>query len=420
MYCHHNLLIHYSITYCYLAYICCTDPSCREQRMHPSVTTLLHGFGMNVLKVHCACVLLLAVIHCTAPAQIKNVSAAAVSESVPCAPHPRLAAGPAFVEVTDVRGYKALVLVPVNTTQAVNGKLPAILFLHGIGESGSNLSVLKQNGFPRNLEGDQQFPFIFIMPQCPSSTEWYYTNSDNVKAMTMFLDDILARFPIDPERLSISGLSMGGIGSWYFAIKMPTRFAALVPVAFRGDGGSPAPAIDIPVWAFHGAKDGVIPLIKAQELVDQFKSAGCSVRFTVYPDGQHDASTWTVTYNNADVYDWILRKKRVPLTTAVDDRRTGVPQTYSLDQNFPNPFNPATTIGFGLPEAGTVSLKVYDVLGREAASLVDNVLAAGFHTYEWKASGFPSGLYYCRLSAVSSSNTAQQNFTLVKKMILQK
>ena len=332
----------------------------------------------------------------------------------------RQVTGPSFVEVTDARGYKALVLVPVNTGEAIDGKLPAILFLHGIGESGNDLNRLKQNGFPRILEGDQQFPFIFIMPQCPSSTEWYYTNADNITAMRTFLDDILARFPIDPDRLYITGLSMGGIGSWYFAINLPSRFAALVPVAFRSDGWSPAPAKDIPVWAFHGAKDGVIPLSKAQALVDQFKAVGGSVRFDIYSNGGHDASTWTVTYNNPDVYDWMLRKRKVTLSTPSADSRRLIPQGLSLGQNFPNPFNPETAIRFGLSEVSNVTLTIYDVLGGEVATLVNGQLPPGYHEYNWNAGGMASGVYLYRINATSFDGIRQNSFTQTKKLMLLK
>jgi predicted esterase len=306
--------------------------------------------------------------------------------------------GPSFVEVTDVRGYRALVLVPNNTGEAINGKLPAILFLHGIGESGNDLNRLKQNGFPRVLEGDQQFPFVFIMPQCPSSTEWYYTNADNVSAMRMFLDDILARYPIDPARLYITGLSMGGIGSWYFAINLPSRFAALVPVAFRGDGWSPAPAKDIPVWAFHGANDGVIPLAKAQAIVDQFKTAGGSIRFDIYPNGGHDASTWTVTYNNPDIYDWMLRKRKATLSTPPDDSHQSLPEESSLDQNYPNPFNPGTTITFTVKASEPITVTVSDVLGREVATLFEGIATANrVYSLSFDAKNLPSGMYFYAL-----------------------
>jgi poly(3-hydroxybutyrate) depolymerase len=361
---------------------------------------------MYFFRIHFALLFTIIVIHSSVYSQI-NIAQNAV-------------AAPSFVEVTDARGYKALVLVPSNTAEAINGKYPAILFLHGIGESGNDLNLLKKNGFPRVLEGDQQFPFIFIMPQCPASTEWYYTNADNITAMRNFLDDILARFPIDASRLYITGLSMGGIGSWYFAIKIPSRFAALVPVAFRGDGWSSEPAKEIPVWAFHGAKDGVIPVAKAQELVDQFKSVGGSVRFDIYPNGQHDASTWGVTYNNPDLYDWMLRKKKVIQDVSLDNSGRSTPQGLSLDQNYPNPFNPTTTISLALQERSEVSLKVYDVLGREITTLVEKSLSPGYYDYNWNAAGFPSGMYFYRLKTTSIDGNNRQNIIRTKKMILQK
>jgi len=312
---------------------------------------------------------------------------------------PTTASEPSYVEVIDVRGYKALVLMPVSSSEAVNGNYPMILFLHGIGESGNDLNNLKRNGFPRNLEGDQQFPFIFVMPQCPASTEWYYTNADNVTAMRTFLDDIIARFPVDTNRIYITGLSMGGIGSWYFAIKLPTRFAALVPVAFRGDGWSPAPAANIPVWAFHGALDGVIPFAKAQELVNQFIAVGGSIRFTVYPSGGHNASTWTVTYNNSDGYDWMLRKKKVAPASVVERLKGATPERFLLEQNFPNPFNPVTTISFTLPRAMHTNLAVSNIYGQTVAVLINEHRNAGSYKLEFDASNLPSGTYFCHLSA---------------------
>ncbi len=212
------------------------------------------------------------------------------------------------VEVRDSPGFNFLLFMPKNESEKIDGKFPTILFLHGIGEVGNDLQKLKNEGLPKILDGDMNFPFIVISPQCPSSTEWYYTNENNVGAMNDLLDDALKRYPIDPSRLYITGLSMGGIGTWYFAINMHERFAAMAPVAFRGDGWSPCPASDIPVWAFHGAKDNVIPLSKAQNIVDQFKACGGNIEFTVYPDLYHDC--WTRTYNDSRLYTWFLKQKK--------------------------------------------------------------------------------------------------------------
>ncbi|MGH7453561.1 MAG: dienelactone hydrolase family protein, partial [bacterium] len=121
-------------------------------------------------------------------------------------------------------------------------------------------------------------------------------------------DDVISRYPVDTNRVYITGLSMGGIGAWYFAIKCPNRFAALAPVAFRGDGWSPCGIKHLPVWAFHGAQDQIIPLAKAEELASEFKRCGGSMKFTVYPDRGHDA--WTFAYNNSELYTWLLQHRK--------------------------------------------------------------------------------------------------------------
>jgi len=212
------------------------------------------------------------------------------------------------VEIRDSEGYNFLFFLPQNESESINGKLPAILFLHGIGERGNDLQILKREGLPKILDGDKNFPFIVISPQCPLSTEWYYTNEDNIRSINIMLDDAIKRFPIDTTRIYITGLSMGGIGTWYFAINSPNRFAAMAPVAFRGDGWSPCPAIGIPAWGFHGALDNVIPLSSAQNIVDAFEACGGNITFTVYNDASHDC--WTRTYNNSQLYSWFLNYKK--------------------------------------------------------------------------------------------------------------
>ncbi len=212
------------------------------------------------------------------------------------------------IEVRDSEGYNFLLFMPANDNEILNNKYPLIIFLHGIGERGSDLQLLKREGLPKILDGDTSFPFIVISPQCPLSTEWYYTNEDNVRSINVMLDDAIKRYPIDTNRIYLTGLSMGGIGTWYFAIKNPERFAAIAPIAFRGDGWSPCTAKDIPVWGFHGANDLVIPLSLAQAIVDQFRNCGGQIEFTIYPDLGHDA--WTRTYNNQDLYTWLLTNSK--------------------------------------------------------------------------------------------------------------
>jgi sugar lactone lactonase YvrE len=109
-----------------------------------------------------------------------------------------------------------------------------------------------------------------------------------------------------------------------------------------------------------------------------------------------------------------------PSPTGVEMDGSNIPTVYSLSQNYPNPFNPATTIKFGLPEASAVSLKIYDVLGREVATLVNGPLTAGYYSYDWNASGLSSGMYVYRITATSPDGNHQQNFVQVKKLMLQK
>ncbi|MFA6456675.1 MAG: fibronectin type III domain-containing protein [Bacteroidota bacterium] len=109
-----------------------------------------------------------------------------------------------------------------------------------------------------------------------------------------------------------------------------------------------------------------------------------------------------------------------PSTTGVDNDGGTLPTVYSLSQNFPNPFNPSTTIRFGLPEVSDVSLKIYDMLGREVITIVNTRLSAGYYNFEWNASRYSSGVYVYRLNATSVNGTVQQNFREVKKLMLQK
>jgi predicted peptidase len=126
--------------------------------------------------------------------------------------------------------------------------------------------------------------------------------------MKGLLDDAINRWPIDTNRIYITGFSMGGIGAWYFMIKLSEYFAAGAPIAFRGDGWSPCSAKDIPIWGFHGRNDSVIPFSRAKSLVDQFRNCGGNIEFTVYDDLGHNA--WTRSYNNKELYNWLLTKNK--------------------------------------------------------------------------------------------------------------
>jgi predicted peptidase len=211
-------------------------------------------------------------------------------------------------EIYNASSLNYLLFMPRETKTQVGGKLPLIISLHGIGERGSDLWQLKRDGLPKILDGYNSFPFIVVSPQCPSTTEWYY--HDGVDTLVnKLLDTVIARYPVDTNRVYLTGYSMGGIGTLYFAVRYPARFAALVPIAFRIESGWDVCALkNIPVWAFHGAKDDVIPLESAQSVVTTLVGCGGNPKFTVYPDANHDS--WTRTYSNPEVFTWMLGQKR--------------------------------------------------------------------------------------------------------------
>ncbi|HEY5813038.1 MAG TPA: prolyl oligopeptidase family serine peptidase [Terrimicrobiaceae bacterium] len=184
-------------------------------------------------------------------------------------------------------------------------KWPAILFLHGLGQSGDDPTTVLQEGLPAYLAQRPDFPFIVIAPQCPWNT-WWPELSDVLDQLLVECSDT---FPIDGARLYLTGLSMGGYGSWYLATLWPSRFAAVAPICgggivFHGFPKQVERLRKTPVWAFHGAKDDVVPLVESQKLVDALRESGGNVKFTIYPDAAHDS--WTETYGNPELYSWFL------------------------------------------------------------------------------------------------------------------
>lgn len=186
---------------------------------------------------------------------------------------------------------------------------PLILFLHGMGERGDQLELVKRHGIPKIAEEWSDFPFIAVSPQCPADSIW----SLQQDALLALLDEILGHYAADPARVYLTGLSMGGYGTWELASAHPERFAAIAPICGGGSPflGFPARVCalkDVPVWAFHGAKDTVVPLDESAKMVEALRAFGGNVRFTVYPEAGHDA--WTETYANPELYAWFLSHHR--------------------------------------------------------------------------------------------------------------
>lgn len=178
---------------------------------------------------------------------------------------------------------------------------PLLLFLHGAGERGFDLELVKKHGPPRIVDTKSDFPFVVVSPQCPANQRW------NPAELIQLVDHMIATCRIDKNRICVTGLSMGGYGTWALCDAFPGRFAAAVPICGGGKTADAQKLKSLPQWVFHGAKDGVIRVQQSEQMVKAIEAAGGKVKFTVYPEAGHDS--WTETYNNQAVYEWLLEQR---------------------------------------------------------------------------------------------------------------
>lgn len=179
---------------------------------------------------------------------------------------------------------------------------PLVLFLHGAGERGEDLELVKTHGPPKLIAQGRHFPFIVASPQCPKERWWEPIE------LTALLDELVKTHKVDEDRIYVTGLSMGGFGTWRLAAFTPHRFAAIAPICGGGEPYWARSFTRLPVWAFHGAKDTAVPLERSQEMVDALKQNGGEPKLTVYPEAGHDS--WSETYNNPKFYEWLLEQRR--------------------------------------------------------------------------------------------------------------
>jgi predicted peptidase len=194
-----------------------------------------------------------------------------------------------------------LLFLPEDYGADPHKKWPLLLFLHGLGETGDDLEMLKMHGIPKVVEEWDDFPFITVSPQCPYRSCWM-SEADTLNAL---LDDVVETYAVDAERVYLTGLSMGGYGTWHLATQYPDRFAAVVPIAGGGDPDQVCALKDVPIWAFHGAKDDVVYPEESKKMVNALEACGGNVQFTLYPDAYHNS--WTQTYENPELYQWLLK-----------------------------------------------------------------------------------------------------------------
>lgn len=204
--------------------------------------------------------------------------------------------------VRDVAGQYQLFL-PRDYSPSAE-RWPLILFLHGGGERGEDIEKVKVHGPLKIAAQRPDFPFIVVAPQVATDMIWSTARLDAL------LDDVQEKYRVDPDRIYLTGLSMGGYGAWHLAMEFPHRFAALAPISGGATPSGMCALKHLPIWVFHGAKDDIIKLDRSEELVERLKRCTANVKFTVHPDAGHDA--WTRTYENPELYDWFLQHRRQP------------------------------------------------------------------------------------------------------------
>ena len=202
-----------------------------------------------------------------------------------------------FVQETEY-----LLSLPNHYNEDTIRRWPLVLFLHGSGESGHDIQKVKAHGPPQLVEQGKKFPFILVSPQSDVPSGW------DIEMLYKFLQHIKRIYRVDNQRIYLTGLSMGGFGTWALGMKYPDEFAAMAPVCGGGDTATAWKIRNIPVWCFHGAKDDVVPPVGSENLVEATGRYNSSVKFTLYPNTNHNS--WDTTYNNDSLYQWMLAQTK--------------------------------------------------------------------------------------------------------------
>jgi predicted peptidase len=189
---------------------------------------------------------------------------------------------------------------------------PVILFLHGAGET-KNPKATKEGKMPVEVgigpaikKREKDFPFIVVIPRA-ENFGWGAT-SENAKRALSMLDEVMKEYKTDAKRQYLTGLSMGGMGTWSVAMAHPDRFAAIVPICGRGDTKTAEKIKDLPCWAFHGDADTAVKVEGSRDMIEAIKKAGGKPKYTEYPGVGHNS--WDKAYGTAELYTWLLEQKK--------------------------------------------------------------------------------------------------------------
>jgi predicted peptidase len=230
---------------------------------------------------------------------------AATFAPAPAAPAGTTSAHEFSGEISVKLGYRYLLTLPDGYDAASDRLWPLLVFLHGAGERGDDLERLKRHGPPKLVAAGQKLDALIVAPQVPAGETW---NPHGVHQLTAA---VARAHRVDPDRIYLTGISMGGFGTFETLAHYPRTYAAAIPIC--GGAGIHVlkfgPIRDLPIWIFHGAKDTTVPVQFSEMAAAFFKRARAPhVKLTVYPEAGHDA--WTQTYDNPEVWTWLFAQQR--------------------------------------------------------------------------------------------------------------
>lgn len=212
-------------------------------------------------------------------------------------------------------------------------KYPLMLTLHGAGERGNDNTSQLFHDFNKMWADDSiqtKHPCFVLAPQCPLNNQWVDTDwgkgtydmnsvpiSDDLQAVVEILDSLGKEFSLDPDRIYVSGISMGGYGTWYMILKFPDRFAAAIPVCGAGDNKKAASISKVPIWAFHAADDGTVPVAGSRDMVNALKPVSSVVKYTEYPASMGIGhGSWVPAGKTPELPSWLFNQAKVTVTSA--------------------------------------------------------------------------------------------------------
>ena len=261
---------------------------------------------------HLAALIATAVVLISTGASVPSPLAA---NAPPKAAPPRKGAGPVQTKgflhrvYKDAAGNNAkyVLFVPHSYSNKANKLYPVILFLHGSGETGTDGRKQATIGLgPVVKKREKDFPFFVVFPQSQDRTWMAY--SDDAKRAMDILAKVEREHKIDSKRIYLTGLSMGGIGTWSLAMAYPDKWAAIVPICGKGDTSKAAAIKSLPCWCFHGSADRSVPVEGSRKMIAAIGKAGGKPKYTEYPGAGHNI--WDRAYHTPDLFRWLLMQHR--------------------------------------------------------------------------------------------------------------